>query len=385
MNNYKSNYSFISIDDSKNKSSNSQYNSTFFSKKENNPIVIEYKNNNTINNLKNSPSPSIRSGKNNELMIHKSSERKEQIRKLPKGQEIKPLIIKKKVKRPIIEKIKKEDGTTINVIRQTSIVTSIETKPIIDLQKKYFNNDNLVKECITNIYTTLTKNVDDEDDENENENENKRKKLNKHKSTDNINRSNNEVFVKRKIMKQPNLTKLNDKNENEIKKEKIDDNKNKFNIDISAISNDLLVNKNNNSSINYSSLYSNVYDQIEPSNNALKINDEIKYIKYLYYSSSNSNSSNKEKGQSLSNYFLKLSDDEKISIITNLNDGNIENKKIYNKLINILKEKRLKNENSKNNRNNTSEDIFINDNNDLKKIKRKPPNNILFKKKKVIK
>ena len=388
INNFKSNYSFVSIDDSKNKSSNSQYNSTFFSKKENNPIMIEYKNNNTINNLNNSPSPSMRSGNNNELMIYKSSERKEQIRKLPRGQEIKPLIIKKKVKRPIIEKIKKEDGTTINVIKQTSIVTSIETKPVIDLQKKQFNNDNLVKECITNIYTTLTKKVDDEDDENENDN--KRRKLNKNKSSDNIN---NEVFVKRKIMgknmKQHNLSNLNDKSgnglENEIKKEKIDYSKNKFNIDISAISNDLLVNKNNNSSINYSSLYSNVYDQIEPSNNALRVNDEIKYIKYLYYRSSNLNSSNKEKSQSLSNYFLKLSDDEKISIITNLNDGNIENKKIYNKLINILKERRLKNENSKNNSNNTSGDIFINDNDDLKKIKRKPPNNILFKKKKVIK
>ena len=391
INNFKSNYSFISIDDSKNKSSNSQYNSTFFSKKESNPIMIEYKSNNSINNLKNSPSPSLRSGKNNELMIHKSSERKEQIRKLPKGQEIRPLIIKKKVKKPIIEKLKKEDGTTINVIKQTSIVTSIETKPIIDLQKKHFNNDNLVKECITNIYTTLTKNVDDnennENNENENKNENNIRKLNKHKSTDNINNKNNEIFVKRKIigknMKKNNLSNVNDKNglENEIKKEKIDYNKNKFNIDISAISNDLLVNKNNNSSINYSSLYSNVYDQIEPNNNALKINDEIKYIKYLYYRTSNLNSSNKEKSESLSNYFL----DEKISIITNLNDGNIENKKIYNKLINILKERRLKNENSKNNSNNISGDISINDNDDLKKIKRKPANNILFKKKKVIK
>ena len=386
MNNFKSNYSFISIDDSKNKSS-SQYNSTFFSKKENNPIMIEYKNNNSLNHLKNSPSPSLRSGKNNELMIHKSSERKEQIRKLSKGQKIKPLIIKKKVKKPVIEKIKKEDGTTINVIKQTSIVTSIETKPIIDLQKKYFNNDNLVKECITNIYTTLTKQVD----EDENDNRNGGRKLNKYKSTDNINSKNGEVFVKRKIMgknmKQHNLSNLNDKNgvENEIKKEKIDYSKNKFNIDISAISNDLLANKNNNSSINYSSLYSNVYDQIEPSNNAFRINDEIKYIKYLYYRSSNLNPSNKEKSQSLSNYFLKLSDDEKISIITNLNDGNIENKKIYNKLINILKERRLKNENSKNNNNNTSGDICINDNENLKKIKRKPPNNILFKKKKVIK
>jgi hypothetical protein len=187
-------------------------------------------------------------------------------------------------------------------------------------------------------------------------------------------------------MKKHNLSNLNDKNglENEIKKEKIDYSKNKFNIDISAISNDLLVNKNNNSSINYSSLYSNVYDQIEPNNNnALKINDEIKYIKYLYYRSFNLNSSNKENSESLSNYFLKLSDDEKISIITNLNDGNIENKKIYNKLINILKERRLKNENSKSN--NISGDIYINDNDDLKKIKRKPANNILFKKKKVIK
>lgn len=375
-NNFKSNYSFISIDDSKNKST-SQYNSTFISKKENIPVMIESKTNNSINNLKNSPSRSLRFGSNNELMIHNSSERKEQIRKLAKGQEIKPLIIKKKVKKPIIERIKKEDGTTINAIKQTSIVTSIETKPIIDLQKLNYRNDNLVKECVTNIYTTLTKKVDN----NDNESDNNGRKLNKHKSTDNINGKNNDVFIKRKIMgkimKQKNL-----KKENEIKKEQIDYGKNKFNIDISEISNDLLVNKNNNSSINYSSLYSNIYDQIE-SNNALRINDEIKYIKYLYYRSANLNSSNKEKSQSLSNYFLKLNDEEKISIITNLNDGNIENKKIYNKLINILKEKRLAEENSKNN--NNSRDININDNNDSKKVKRKPSNNILFKKKKVIK
>ena len=157
--------------------------------------------------------------------------------------------------------------------------------------------------------------------------------------------------------------------------------KKNFNIDISEISNDLLKEKNNSSSMNYSSLIS--YEQIEP-NNAIRISEEIKFIKYLYYRCTNLNPPNPAKIQSLSN-FIKLSDEEKIGILTNLNDGEPENKKIYNKLINILKEKRLDDENSVNNSGNNFGDNFISDYEEEDKNKKGKQANILFKKKKIIK
>ena len=92
--------------------------------------------------------------------------------------------------------------------------------------------------------------------------------------------------------------------------------------------------------------------------------------------------------QSLSNYFLKLSDEEKISILTNLNDGDPENKKIYNRLINILKEKRIndENENSINNNGNDFDEKCISDyDNEEDKKKKNIKTNILFKKKKIFK
>ena len=375
------NYSFISIDDSKNKNS---FNNTINSK------------NNKSKNKSNNDNSFSKNGKNN-IMIHKSSERRENIKSIPVGKKIEPLVVRKTVQKPVIEKIKKEDGTINNVMKQTIVVTSIETKPIINLKDKNMNknNEHLVKECITNIYTTLSKNIDEN-----NEHENN-KNLTKNKSYDDLNNNkkkdknkNNEVFVKRKIMdknmNQGNNTKgqniINKNNQKELYNHKNNDinndTKKNFNIDISEISNDLLKHKNNNSSMNYSSLIS--YEQIE-SNNVIRINEEIKFIKYLYYRCTNLNSVNQAKMKSLSNYFLKLSDEEKIGILTNLNDGEPENKKIYKKLINILSEKRLDEENSLNKIENNFGDNFISDFEDEETKKKQKTKNILFKKKKVIK
>ena len=378
--NIPSNYSFISIDDSKNKS---------ISDKNNISNKVKNTNKKKSRNKCRNDNSSILNNNNNQIMIHKSSERSENIKSIPIGQKIQPLVVKKTVQKPIIEKIRKEDGTTINVMKQTTVVTSIETKPIIDLKNKKSNNEILVKECTNSIYTTLTKYLDENDD----------KKLVKNKSFDDFNKNEKEkkdIFFKRKVldknMKNNNITQsqnlYNDfNNQNAIFNHKNNninnDTKKNININISEISNDLLKHKNNNSSINNSSLIS--YEQIEP-NNAIRINDEIKFIKYLYYRCTNLNSINKAKTQSLANYFLKLSDEEKIAILTNLNDGEHENKKIYTKLILILNEKRIEDENSSKKFENNFGDNFISDfEEEEDKKKENKQGNLLFKKKKVIK
>ena len=378
--NIPSNYSFISIDDSKNKS---------ISDKNNISNKVKNTNKKKSRNKCRNDNSSILNNNNNQIMIHKSSERSENIKSIPIGQKIQPLVVKKTVQKPIIEKIRKEDGTTINVMKQTTVVTSIETKPIIDLKNKKSNNEILVKECTNSIYTTLTKYLDENDD----------KKLVKNKSFDDFNKNEKEkkdIFFKRKVldknMKNNNITQsqnlYNDfNNQNAIFNHKNNninnDTKKNININISEISNDLLKHKNNNSSINNSSLIS--YEQIEP-NNAIRINDEIKFIKYLYYRCTNLNSINKAKTQSLANYFLKLSDEEKIAILTNLNDGEPENKKIYTNLILILNEKRIEDENSSKKFENNFGDNFISDfEEEEDKKKENKQGNLLFKKKKVIK
>ena len=85
---------------------------------------------------------------------------------------------------------------------------------------------------------------------------------------------------------------------------------------------------------------------------------------------------------------MKLSDEEKIAVLTKLNNGDIKNKKIYKALINILKEKRLKRANSiKDNNRNTNKNNNNNDNNANEEIKKKRNNSsiILFKKKTYLK
>ena len=363
---------YISIDDTGYQSF-SAYNSNDISQNNKTPTKIQ----NDINNSSNIYNSTFsRTNNNNQLMIHKSSERKEKIKAIPLDQKINPIIIKKIVKKPVIEKIERRDGSIMNVIRQTSIVTSIETKPIMDLKKRNSNNEKLVKECITNIYTTLTKKVEDEYEDNIG-------KLSYNKSTDNLlnyrnkNKEKKGIFIKRKILNRNKFQGKNNIQKNFSNINNINNNKKNYNINISKISNDLLINKNNNNnSINNSSFNSNIYEQIDANNG--RVIEEIKYIKYLYYRCTNLNSTNFEKSQTLSDYFLKLSDEDKIEILTTFNDGNPENKKIYKKLIDILKERRLQKENSK-------KSIYYRDNSEENKKKKINPSNILFKKKKIIK
>ena len=135
--------------------------------------------------------------------------------------------------------------------------------------------------------------------------------------------------------------------------------------------NDLLVHKNNNnSSFNYSSLYSNIYDPSEQNNNEKRINDIVKYVKYLYYRYNNLTSFEDAKEESLANYFLKLSEEEKLGVLNNLNDGNLENKNIYNKLKSILEENYIE---------------LISGGEEDKDYNKFNQGNILFKKKKIIK
>jgi len=225
-----------------------------------------------------------------ELMIHKSSERKKIIKSVPFGKKIKPLILKKTVFKPILETIQNEDYPSRRVIKQTSVLTSIETNPLylrINHPSKK-KEKSFINQKITNVYTTLSKNL-----------------LNK--SFDDIkpNKKGNLIYKKhivhKKQIRRKNYIQYFDKN-------------------------------NNN---NYCSLTSNMYEQIEPSN-VIKIKEEIKNIKCLL------NSENDNQLNSLKNYFLNLSDEEKIGILTKLKNNREEEDKIYNKLIDILKEKGIK-------------------------------------------
>ena len=330
-NNTASNNSFISADNRKNLS---PHNNSFINQKKYNrknylsPYYL--KSQSLSNNLNNTTRSNGR--KSNNILINKSSERKERIKVVPIGQKIDPLIVKKSVEKPIKEKIVNDDGTTTNVIRQTSVITSIESKPFVNKE----NNQNLVKESITKIYTTLTKNEIENENNNEiidnnvqlninDEIEKEQKKNYKDKDKD---KENNNIQIK-----------INDENKN-INNIPNNENQNIINNnDILGINNDLLIHKNNNnSSFNYSSLYSNINELSEQYNNINRINEISKYIKYLYYRCTNLTSLEQAKEESLSNYFLKLNYDEKIGVLHYLNDSNVENKKIYDKLLNILEE-----------------------------------------------
>ena len=231
-------------------------------------------------------------------MIHKSSERKKLIKSIPFGKKIKPLILKKTVFKPVLQTLDYENNPSRKVLKQTSVLTSIETNPLYlkitnpsKRQEKSFINQK-----ITNIYTTLSKNI-----------------LNK--SFDDIKSNkngkiNNNKKINNKPIRRKNYIQYFNKNDN-------------------------------NHMINYSSITSNLFEQIE-TNNTIRIKEEIKYLKYLYYRYSKLNSKNENKLNSLKNYFSNLSDEEKIGILTNLKNNGEEDDKIYNKLIDILKEKGTK-------------------------------------------
>ena len=325
--------------------------------------------NNTINSFRR---------KTGNIMINKSSEKTETIKVIPIGENISPKLIRKSVHKPIKEKIKNKDGSTTNVMKQTTILTSIESRPIKSNNSP--KNGTLVKEYVTKIYTTLTKDeIQDNDDTNNNIND-------IIENNDNINEKNQK---NKQILNQMNN---NDKNENNELNE--DNNFKNKNLNIIQETNNILnMNKENNyihindqnegnnnenyeitnnddalrhnnkiSSLNYSNIYSNNNDPSEQYNTNI-IDEIIKYIKYLYNRYTNLTFSDGTKEESLSTYFLKLNDEDKKEVLNILNDNNIENKKIYNKLISILEEN-----DANENKNNLNGEV-INDEENVKELK----------------
>lgn len=297
--------------------------------------------------------------KSTNIMICKSSEKREKIKAVPLGQKIYPLIVKKSIQKPQKDKIVNKDGTTTNVIKQTSVITSIESRPIQN-KTKNLKNQTYIKENITKIYTTLTRDeIEDNNNINNNNdvNNNNIKKVNNLLKEDDFNNDNEEYEIKKNLnlsednLKMDNLNinnytkpKSNDIN-NDINDEDIKEKSNLYteNNENNEINNDDMIknkisnNINNNSSFNYSGLYSNLYEPSE-NNNPSKVNEHIKHLKYLYNRCAYLSSNEGAKEESLSNCFLKYSDEEKKEILNNLKKGQLEDKKMYSKLMSIWKE-----------------------------------------------
>ena len=294
--------------------------------------------------------------KKTNIMICKSSEKREKIKAVPLGQKIYPLIVKKSIQKPQKDKIIHKDGTTTNVIKQTSVLTSIESKPL-QTKSKNLNNQTYVKENITKIYTTLTRDEIEDNINNNNNNDvnnNNKEKVNNLLNEDDFNNNNEDYEIKKNLNLSEDNLKIDNLNINNYTKSKsndinldinVEDIKEKSNLytENNEINNDdLMKNKNsnninNNSSFNYSGLYSNIYDPSE-NNNPSKVNEHIKHLKYLYNRCAYLSSNEGAKEESLSNCFLKYSDEEKKEILNNLKKGQLEDKKMYSKLLSIWKE-----------------------------------------------
>ena len=342
--NHFSNYSFLAIDNSKNKN-NSPFKSLIIAKKRTNKLnknsLYKLQKNNEENNLVDTVfSQRSDSKKNNNIIINKSSETKQEIKIVPLGKKIDPLIIKKFVDKPKIKQIINKDGSVTDVIAQNKIVTSIESKPIINSE-----NENIIKESVTKVYTTISKNLE------KNENENNNMFINKNNdNNDNINKFNNkeENFL---IKRNDRINMINDNENNSvfIRRDFKDKKENNCNLEVInkpnfeknnySFSNNIIINKNNNNEKNieindnstipknsdYNSFGFNSSYSID--NKIMTKNEQINYIKYLYYNDINN----------FNSFFLKLNGEDRENIINYFNDGNIENKKIYRKLKDILK------------------------------------------------
>ena len=370
MYNNASNYSFISIDDTKqkNKNKNNKYknisyispikkdnnfnNVSTYRLQKNNPNNNSNYNNNNLSNIMLSPRSNSKINNNN-IIINKSSETKQNIKIIPLGQKINPLIIKKVVQKPKIVKIINKDGSTTDVIKQNSIITSIESKAIMNN-----NKENIVQENVTNVYTTLTKNLEDisnsdnniyndidKNDINYNDKNDINYSFNDKNEINYINKEkeNNSVLIRRDFK---------NKNENDCKLEEINNpninlGKNySFNNVINEYQNNNTNNNfnnmelNDNSTIQKISDYSSVGNSLNfIENKIISKKEQINYIKYLYYNDLNK----------LNNYYQILNDEEKKNILNSFNNGNKENQKIYTYLKNI----------SKNKKNNDDEEIAI--------------------------
>jgi hypothetical protein len=297
--------------------------------------------------------------KSKNIMICKSSEKRQKIKAVPLGQKIYPLIVKKSVQKPQKDKIIHRDGTTTNVIKQTSVITSIESRPL-QTKTKNLNNQTYIKENITKIYTTLTKDEIEDNNNNNNDVNNNKENINNLLKEDDFNNDNDndngndDYDIKKNLNLSEENLKMDNLNINNYTKSKSND----MNIDMNdedikqksnlctennEINNDDLIknknsnNINNNSSFNYSGLYSNLYEPSENINPS-KVNEHIKHLKYLYNRCAYLSSNEGAKEESLSNCFLKYSDEEKKEILNNLKKGQLEDKKMYSKLMSIWKE-----------------------------------------------
>ena len=298
--------------------------------------------------------------KNGNIMINKSSEKIQTIKVVPPGEKISPLLVKKSVQKPVKEKILNKDGSTTNVMKQTTVITSIESRPIKDNNNNNPKNGTLVKEYVTKIYTTLTKdgiednnddtnNINDINDINNNINE-KNQEINKlltqmnNNDSNEINNNNFKNSNSKIIKKTNNILNMN-KEKNNIYINNQNEENNYNNYEINNDENDKLIHNNKISSINNNRLYSNITNPNDQNNNN-RINELINYIKYLYYKNESQTFADVTKEETLSNFFLNLNDEDKDVVLNILNDNNIENKNIYNKLICILEENDLINNNN---------------------------------------
>lgn len=362
-----SNCSFLSIDETKqnlkNKKTNNYHISPSPIKKEEKKNYISSQRFQNFNNSKNNNLSNINlssrsnSKKNNNIIISKSSETKQNIKIIPLGEKIEPLIIKKVVQKPKVVKIINKDGSNTEMIKQNSIVTSIESKRIMDNEK-----ESVVQESTTKVFTTLTKNL-------ENKNDNDLSDIND-KNNDYEDRDKNDINYQNKKIIINNEAENNtffirrdfkNKNENDCKFEVINNNPlNNINIGKNYSINNIIniqnqrdnTNTNNNiknMEINDNSIISKVSDYSSIGNNLnfadnkiFSKKEQLNYIKNLFLNDLNK----------LDNYFQNLPEEEKKYILTTLNNGSKEDKKLYMHL--------------KNKKNNEEEEIaIIINNNDM--------------------
>ena len=280
--------------------------------------------NNNYYNINSSPSSNSRRSKNN-LLINKSSETKQKIKIVPLNKKINPLIIKKFVEKPKIVKILNKDGSTSNIIKQNSVITSIESKRIMDNGK-----ENIVKESITKVYTILCKKLNEIDDANNNKIIDNNNFIG---NNDNININIDKNNIKEKY-KEIDIYKDGENNSVFIRRDFKNKNKNEFKLEII---NDC--NKVDNIRKNY--LFNNNINQYQ---NAFMINKNIKN-ENLEINSPTIIQKNSDYNSSIDSNYLKFIDNNqitkngKINSSRNLNNNNEINKlKITKKnILNSLK------------------------------------------------
>lgn len=302
----------------------------------------------------------------------KASERLERIKHFYLGKKISPLKI---IKPTPDSKNKKENKIAINDIKYSLLSTSLDTKPIKEIFKK-----KTLEEKSSNLYILIPE-IFKKD-------RNRSKDLRLIKSSDdikskkdNVKKGRDKFIFKRKVC---NNRENEDSNNNNIYKN-INNisviKKNKDN-DPKEINDDIYMKNVIDNIYNFNN-YANNFNERNANNNLISIDEKIEYIKYLYYSYNDLDSFNHEK---LGNYFLKLSEEEKIAVLTKLNNDDNKNKNLYKILINIINERSLKRTKSiKNISRNIHKKVDNNNANGEINKKRNNSSIILFKKKTYLK